>query len=418
MEKGLRNSPPVNGKLITILSIDGGGIRGIIPATILAFLESQLQELDGKDARLVDYMDIVAGTSTGGLVTAMLTAPDQSNRPLYAAKDIVPFYMEHGPKIFPQHRGVWGSFVKTVKMLIGPKYNGNYLRKLIREKLGDIRLNETLTNVVIPTFDIQRLQPIIFSTYEADVNPCYNAKLSDICISTSAAPTFFPPYYYKNDNEGGRNGEEFNLVDGGVAANNPALVAISQVTKQVFSKNPDFFPVEPMDYGQFLLISIGTGGSKEANRYNAKMASKWGIFGWLVQNGSTPIIDVFTQASGDIVDGHISVFFQAVHSQDNYIRIQEDTLDGDEASVDVTTKENMEKLVDIAENLLKKPTSRVNLKTGLSEQIGNGETNAEALKRRIFEDDLETFAAFESISILDFRDCVSSRLLSTENGDE
>ncbi|KAI3680164.1 hypothetical protein L2E82_50610 [Cichorium intybus] len=337
-------------------------------------------ELDGKDARLADYFDVIAGTSTGGLVTGMLTAPDQIKRPLYAAKDIVPFYMEHGPQIFPQYRGVCGSIVKTLKMLIGPKYDGNYLRKLIKEKLGNTRLNETLTNVVIPTFDIQRLQPIMFSTYEAKITPCYNAQLSDICISTSAAPTYFPPYYFKNDNEDG-NGEEFNLVDGGVAANNPALVAISQVTKQVFSDCPDFFPVKPMDYGRFLLISIGTGASNVPNQYNAKMASKWGILGWLVHNGSTPIVDVFAQASGDMVDGHLSVFFQAVHSQENYFRIQEDTLDGNEASVDVATKENMVKLVDIAENLLKKPTSRVNLKTGLSEPIGNGETNAKALER-------------------------------------
>ncbi|XP_052620473.1 patatin-like protein 2 [Lactuca sativa] len=381
MEKGLRNASPNNGKLITILSIDGGGIRGIIPATILAFLESQLQELDGKDARLADYFDVVAGTSTGGLVSAMLTAPDQTNRPLYAAKDIVPFYMEHGPKIFPQQRGAWGSIMKSAKMLIGPKYDGNYIRKLIKEKLGNTRLNETLTNIVIPTFDIQRLQPLIFSTYEAKVNPCYNAQLSDICISTSAAPTYFPPYYFKNDNEDGRNSEEFNLVDGGVAANNPALVAISQVTKQVFSKHPDFFPVKPTDYGRFLLISIGTGATKITNQYNAKMASHWGVLSWLVHSGSTPIIDVFTQASGDMVDGHLSVFFQAVHSQENYFRIQEDTLDGNEASADVATKENMVKLVEIAENLLNKPTSRVNLKTGLSEPMGNGDTNAKALKR-------------------------------------
>ncbi|KAF3339453.1 Patatin-like protein 2 [Carex littledalei] len=74
--------------LITILSIDGGGIRGIIPAVILSFLESELQKLDGGDARLADYFDVIAGTtSTGGLLTAMLTAPNSENRPLFAAKD-------------------------------------------------------------------------------------------------------------------------------------------------------------------------------------------------------------------------------------------------------------------------------------------------------------------------------------------
>ncbi|KAK8941575.1 hypothetical protein KSP40_PGU022472 [Platanthera guangdongensis] len=92
-----------NGSLITVLSIDGGGVRGIIPGTILAFLESKLQELDGENARLADYFDVIAGTSTGGLVTAMLTAPDKSNRPIYAAKDINDFYIKHSPKIFPQN---------------------------------------------------------------------------------------------------------------------------------------------------------------------------------------------------------------------------------------------------------------------------------------------------------------------------
>ncbi|KAL8244311.1 hypothetical protein R6Q59_010569, partial [Mikania micrantha] len=310
---------------------------------------------------LADYFDVVAGTSTGGLVTAMLTSPDENNRPIYAAKDIVPFYMEHGPKIFPQKGGIWGSIVKTIRRLIGPKYNGKYLRKLLREKLGDTRLNETLTNVVIPTFDVQRLQPTIFSTFEAEVCPSYNAQLSDICISTSAAPTYFPAYYFKNKDADGID-QEFNLIDGGVAANNPMLVAISQVTKQVFRQNPEIFPVSPMDYGHFLMISIGTGAPKETKQYNAKMASKWGIFGWLLHNGSNPIID-------------------AVHCQGNYLRIQDDSLSGDEALVDVATTENMTKLQEIGENLLEKPVSRVNLKTGLSEPIGSGQTNAQALKR-------------------------------------
>ncbi|MFS7938924.1 putative patatin-like phospholipase domain, Acyl transferase/acyl hydrolase/lysophospholipase [Helianthus anomalus] len=176
MAKARHTEPATKGKLITILSIDGGGIRGIIPGTILALLESQLQELDGNDVRLADYFDVIAGTSTGGLVTSMLTAPDENNRPLYRAKDIVPFYMEHGPKIFPQ-RGIWGSIMKTLKRIIGPKYNGKYLRKIIREKLGNTRLNDTLTNVVIPTFDIQRLQPTIFSTYEVSISKTFNTLL-------------------------------------------------------------------------------------------------------------------------------------------------------------------------------------------------------------------------------------------------
>ena len=99
-----KSPPPAYGSIVTVLSIDGGGVRGIIPGTILAFLEAKLQELDGPDARVADYFDVVAGTSTGGLVTAMLTAPDKEGRPLFAAKDINDFYLRHSPKIFPARR--------------------------------------------------------------------------------------------------------------------------------------------------------------------------------------------------------------------------------------------------------------------------------------------------------------------------
>ncbi|XP_030545357.2 patatin-like protein 2 isoform X2 [Rhodamnia argentea] len=376
----LKVQPPTYGNIITVLSIDGGGVRGIIPATILAFLESELQELDGEDARLADYFDVIAGTSTGGLVTAMLTAPNEEDRPLFAAKDIQSFYLEHSPKIFPQKRGTWGRARKLVKSLRGPKYDAEYLRGLIRQKLGETRFHDTLAHVVIPTFDIERLQPTIFSSYEVSKSPSPDARLSDICIGTSATPTYLPAHYFSTRDIQGHT-REFHLIDGGVAANNPALVAISQVTKQIFDANPDFFPIGATDCGRFLVISIGTGSPKIEQKYNAKMAAKWGTLGWLLHGGSVPLVDVFTMASADMVDFHISAVFQALHSEENYLRIQEDTLTGKDSSVDIATKENLEKLVHIGGRLLKKPVSRVNLETGLSEPITKGTINADALKR-------------------------------------
>ncbi|EAZ18422.1 hypothetical protein OsJ_33951 [Oryza sativa Japonica Group] len=96
--------PPCQGRLITVLSIDGGSIRGLVPATILACLEAKLQELDGPEARIADYFDVIAGTSTGALITSMLAAPDDNRQPLFAADDLTKFYLENGPKIFPQQR--------------------------------------------------------------------------------------------------------------------------------------------------------------------------------------------------------------------------------------------------------------------------------------------------------------------------
>ncbi|XP_031125652.1 patatin-like protein 2 [Ipomoea triloba] len=376
---------PTYGNLVTILSIDGGGIRGVIPSIILDYLESQFQELDGADARLADYFDVMSGTSTGGLVTAMLTAPGESERPLYAARDIKPFYLNHGPNIFPQKRRWFCDIWQLIRCVFRPKYDGKYLHSLVKEELKDIRLKDTLTNVVIPTFDIMCLQPVIFSTYESKRCPKMDVYLSDVCIGTSAAPTYLPAHYFKiEDPKQGTNHppREYNIIDGGVAANNPTLVAISQVTKQIFDNNPDFFPIKPMDFSRFLVISIGTGAAGNEYKYNSKKAAKWGVLSWLLYKSSTPLIEVFIEASSDMVDLHNSVVFQALGDCDNcYLRIQDDELTGTQSSVDVATKENLEKLVEIGERLLKKPVSRVNLETGVSEPIPHSGTNEDALKR-------------------------------------
>ncbi|KAM1118971.1 hypothetical protein ACFX2I_043220 [Malus domestica] len=360
-----------NGSLITVLSIDGGGIRGIIPGTILSFLESELQiyiitpshggymqKLDGKDARLADYFDVITGTSTGGLVTAMLTNPDENKRPLYAAKDITAFYLENCPKIFPQD----SSIVANLKVLGKPKYDGKYLHSLLKEKLGDKHLRHTLTNVL-------------------KKNNSLDASLSDICIGTSAAPYYLPAYQFKSTNSSGET-REFNLTDGGIAANNPALVAMSEVTKKI-QGNPDFVPLGANDklYERFVVISLCTGTTSE-EKYDAKEASEWGALGWLIGSDfSAPLVDIFSQASSDMVDFHLATVFEALGSPDNYLRIQDDTLSGTLASVDIATSENLNDLVKIGEKLLTKPVSRVDLDTGKTKPVHPEITNQEALIR-------------------------------------
>ncbi|KAE8719505.1 Patatin-like protein 2 [Hibiscus syriacus] len=372
---------PNHGDLITVLSIDGGGIRGIIPGIVLSFLESELQKLDGEEARIADYFDVIAGTSTGGLVTTMITAPNEKNRPLFAAKDIKDFYFEHGPKIFPGTSFPFSGVMNMIRRVMGPKYDGKYLHGVLKQRLGNTRLNQTLTNVVIPAFDIKQLQPIIFSTYEVKKCPELNALLSDICIGTSAAPTYLPAHYFETEDTNGKV-KKFNLIDGGVAANNPALIAIGEVTKQINKGHSDFSCIKAADhYNRFLVLSLGTGSEKLTEKYNAKQAAGWGVIGWLISGNSTPLIDAFSEGSADMVDFHISVVFKALSSEKNYLRIQDDKLKGELSSVDVSTKENLRNLAKVAENLLNKPVSRVNFENGNYEPSGDIETNAQALTR-------------------------------------
>ncbi|CAI9267012.1 unnamed protein product [Lactuca saligna] len=269
--------PPTYGNLITILSIDGGGVRGIIPSVILEFLENELQELDAS----------------------------------------------------------------TIGLLLLQKWS-----KLYRG---------------------QNMMPMIFSSYQIQKNPSLDATLSDICIGTSAAPTYLPSHSFQTKNSEGKILKEFNLTNGAITANNPTLVAISEVTNEITGGSANFFPIKPTEYGRFLVLLLGTGSPQFQKKYDATKSSSWGILGWLAGGGSTPLVDVFTQASGDMVDYHIYSVFQALHSQDKYLRIQDDTLSGDLTSMDLATHENLENLVKVGQELLKKQVMKVNLGTGICE---------------------------------------------------
>lgn len=156
---------------------------------------------------------------------------------------------------------------------------------------------------------------------------------------------------------------------------------MTHVSKQILRGNRDFFPIKPADYGKFLVLSLGTGTAKIEEKYDAVQSGKWGILGWLYNKGNSPLIDSFTQASSDLVDIHISVLFQALHCDKGYLRIQDDRLEGETSSVDVSTNENLNQLVRIGKDLLKKPVCKVNIETGKNEPDQSRGTNEDELGR-------------------------------------
>ncbi|XP_012844825.1 PREDICTED: patatin-like protein 2 [Erythranthe guttata] len=197
-----------------VLSIDGGGVRALIPLVILAKLESQLQKIDGKDARIADYFDVIAGTNTGALTAAMLTTPNENNRPMFTVQEIQEFYLDNFPKIFPQGNNIFSRATKKFKWWFGReiKYNGKYVNSVIKEKLGDTKLNQTLTDIVITT------DPITFSTNQVENK---NVSLSDICIGSLAFPTYLPPHSFVTKDSDG-NSKQFDLI--GSAVDNPVNI--------------------------------------------------------------------------------------------------------------------------------------------------------------------------------------------------
>ncbi|KAI3891919.1 hypothetical protein MKX03_026327 [Papaver bracteatum] len=389
--------PPSN--LITILCIDGGGVRGIIPSTILEFLEAQIQELDGPEARLADYIDIISGTSSaGGLITAMLTAPDAHNRPLFAAKEIPQFYLDHCPKIFPQpNRGIFDNAKKWIHDMVGgPKYDGEYFHGLLRELVGQTRLHQTLSSVAIPAYDIKLRHTCIFTTEKAKTTLLEDPLLSDVCIGTSAAPTYLPPHRFqvKAKVDEREQVREFNLIDGGVAANCPIILPYG-LLPGVCKGNPNFFN---QGQGKVLILSLGTGSSTRVEAEKRKIAAKWGAVDWLhyYTNG---LSDLFSPAESDLSyydNASILALSQLWlgANQIDFYRIQHNFSKAESSaplsSMDIATKENLECLVRLGQELLKKPITQVSVETGKlepvlvhndQENLWHQETNEEALVR-------------------------------------
>ncbi|XVF57161.1 hypothetical protein PTKIN_Ptkin06aG0182000 [Pterospermum kingtungense] len=386
-------------KVITILSIDGGGVRGLIPAKILESLETYLQEVDGEEARLADYFDFIAGTSTGGLIAAMLATPDastQSDRPL-TAKQIIDFYHKEAPNIFPQEKPKpprqsdtskrwftkFFNWIEDVAKAVGelgllPKYNANKLDEVVEEKVGEIRLSETLTNVIIPSFDIKLLQPTVFSTLKAKRDELENPKLLDVCLSTSAAPIFLPLHTFQIDAPG--RTRHFNTVDGGVAANNPTLLALSEVAKEM-SANGKAQSLNDVDCSKFLVLSLGTGSSKRNNDINVS-TEDWGLVDWLLGTNGIDIFNLLLTSMDEMVEIYLSSIFKGTSFDKNYLRIQTDSLKSSEIPMHNSKKENLENLEKIGKDLLQKPLSTVEFQTDDQHRRANkGKcTNEDALK--------------------------------------
>ncbi|GLU13599.1 hypothetical protein SLE2022_302260 [Rubroshorea leprosula] len=150
---------------------------------------------------------------------------------------------------------------------------------------------------------------------------------------------------------------------------------MSHVSKEILKQqNSEVVKVgpQPMDSRKMLVLSLGTGTAKQEEKHKATTTSKWGILRWLYNAGKTSLLDVFAEGSSDMVDFHVSTMFQSLDCEENYLRIQDDTLIADASTVDLATKENLQKLVEIGKVLLKKPVSRVNLEDSRFVQVEGG----------------------------------------------
>ena len=148
-----------------ILSIDGGGIRGIVPGQILVSLEEKLKQKSGdQSARIGNYFDLFAGTSTGAILSAAYICPGLDGKPKFSAQEAVNFYLEDGDEIFDV--GFWRS-IGSLGGLNDEKYSADELERVLEEAFGDVKLSELLKPTCLVSYDVSRRKPLIFKQHSA-----------------------------------------------------------------------------------------------------------------------------------------------------------------------------------------------------------------------------------------------------------
>jgi uncharacterized protein len=182
-----------------ILTIDGGGIKGTFPAAFLARLEERI------GAPISSYFDLIAGTSTGGILAIGLGMG-------MSARSLLRFYEEHGPEIF-----AGGRFWREVRALVLAKYSNAPLHRVLKHRFGDRKLGESTTRLMIPCLNVTQGKVHVFQTsHHPTLTEDMHERAVDVAMASAAAPTFFPSFRWSN-------GDVF--VDGSMWARNPVGMA-------------------------------------------------------------------------------------------------------------------------------------------------------------------------------------------------
>ncbi|MBE8712224.1 patatin-like phospholipase family protein [Sphingobacterium hungaricum] len=314
-----------------ILSIDGGGIRGIIPGMFLVALEKRLQDTSGNpQAHLSDYFDFFAGTSTGGILTALLLSPSNENptKPRFSAQEAVDIYINHGTEIFSTSN--WRRFLNRFGLL-SELYNAGTFEKVLLDYFADSKLSELIKPSIFTAYNIELRKNHLFrqqkSISHGDSRDFY---LRDVCRATAAAPTYFSvAEIFSISNT------RYTLLDGGMFAHNPSIVALLEVLKTFKT-----FKIDDIH-----ILSLGTGATKKSYEYEdfKKMRS--------ISIGPA-LVDIVTSSVSESNDYFLKQLFSSVKRSGNYKRIEPHNLSSIDPAMDAASKTNIQRIISLADKMI------------------------------------------------------------------
>lgn len=354
---------------LKILSIDGGGIRGVIPCRILAYIEKQLaiksQLYNRYDIpALSNVFNLLAGTSTGGIIALGLSTKNAKTNQAFTAKEMLDLYEKNGNFIFQKRKFSFLSWLSSSfeigKQAFQKPYLSENIEKILKEYFGEMHLCDCLTNVLITSHDIKSGRPYYFSSRLGKMREEENHLLREVARSTSAAPTFFQPNVTQD-----ANNYDLVLIDGGVLANNPSVLAYAEAkeiykeiqkedTKLMDTKGfePDVMPDN--DDLPFYMLSIGTGKIQKKLDVNALSKS-----GTQAKNWIDPLLnDVFMNSVAESND-YVMQYLLPPYV-DKTPRYQRINIDVPEELSEMDNPNNMGKLIALAEEYINKNEELLN----------------------------------------------------------
>ena len=326
-----------------ILSIDGGGIKGIVPAVVLLHLEKLLQDLSNNpSSRIHDYFDLFSGASTGAIIIAGLLSPDNHNRPKYSSEEILDLYLNNGQIIF---NSSLFQEIKSVSGIVNVKYDPEGLESVFEKYFGKSELKDLLKPSLIPVYDLSRGKNYFFRQQKALTSPRHNYYVKDLLRGATSALTYFPPSQISTVNDQ----EHRCFIDGGVFANNPALSAYAEFR----------YHNSKLHAKDTMMLSLGTG--RKTTNLDCKVTANWGAAEWLYQ-GSYLTSNAVSSAS----DYQLNAVYG---NQSNYLRLDSTFDDNQNSSMDNTDKDYLDYLISLGESIVRDKRSEIN--TFAEELISN-----------------------------------------------
>ncbi|HEY9909144.1 MAG TPA: patatin-like phospholipase family protein [Thermosynechococcaceae cyanobacterium] len=299
-----------------ILSLSGGGVRGLMTAIWLNRLEQKL------GSPLHQHFDLIAGTSTGAIIACALAVGKST-------EEIVQLYRDRGREIFPPQPKQFFSRVTRVfsQGVDAPRYDGQGLEKVLRDEFKDDRFESLKVHTLITSYDLLHREALVLKTNKPEHQPLL---VWQVAKASASAPVYFPAQLLT------LAGEPIAVIDGGVVANNPTACAIAEAVRL----NSGLAPEAQTSLAEFVVASFGTGEITQP--ITVRQSQEWGALGWVI-----PLIDVLFDGSADSVD----YIARQLLEEANYFRFQTPVREANPAIDDASPK-NIADLTRIAERYL------------------------------------------------------------------